>query len=113
MRAYVPNIAGSERVAVAAASAGFTTPMKPGQVYLFTANTNCWVKVTTTGGSAVADTSGNMYVHAGQTVYLSNLADFDNSLPSGTTTTNGFVKVIRDSADGDATLTPMVRVFDR
>lgn len=92
----MPVMRSSQYVAVATASAKFTNPMQPGFEYRFATNTNCWVKVTVTGGTAAADTADNHYVPAGGVVYLRN--------PDQYITTNAFVHVVRDSADGDATL---------
>jgi hypothetical protein len=92
------GIRHTQYVAVGAASAGFTTPMKSGLQYLFSANTDCWVKVTVTGGSAAANTADNILYKAGMG-WLPLMAP-DNA----GTTTNSFVKVIRESADGDACL---------
>lgn len=87
----------AQYVAVGAGSAKFTTPMQPGQQYIFTANTDCWVKVTVTGGSAAANTADNIFYSAGQQLPLC-------SPDNGSTTTNSFVHVIYESAAGDATL---------
>ena len=87
-------------MAVAVASAGFTNPMSPGMFYRFTANTDCWVKVTTTGGAAVAQAADNIFCISGQVLILCS--------PDDNATTNGFVKVIRNTADGVGSLTPLV-----
>lgn len=89
-------ITSTQYVAVASASAKFTNAMDPGKQYEFRTSTNCWVKVTVTGGAAAADTANNIYVAAGGVLYLAN--------PDTSIKTNAFVHVIRDSADGDATL---------
>ena len=49
----------AQYVAVAGTSAKFTNAMVSGGQYRFTANTDCWVKVTATGGSAAANTADN------------------------------------------------------
>ncbi len=92
----IASVTSAQYVAVATASAGFTNPMAPGAQYFFTADTDCWVKVTTTGGSAAADTADNVFVKSGMVIPLAN--------PDASGTTNAFVKVIRQTADGDATL---------
>ena len=99
----------SQYVAVATASAAFTNPMKPGVIHHFTSSTACWVRVTATGTAAVAATEHNIYCPADGVLLLVS-PDTDKAQPSSTTTTNGFVKVIRASADGVATLTPLVAV---
>lgn len=104
--------ASAQYVAVATASAGFTNPMVPGVLYRFTANTDCWVKVTTTGGAAEASTANNTFCISGQVLILAS-PDYDAASPSSATTTNGFVKVIRNTADGKATLTPLIAVAGR
>lgn len=86
----------SQYSAVGAVSAKFTNAMDPGRTYEFRTSTDCWVKVTVTGGSAAADTANNIFVKAGGVLYLAN--------PDVSIKTNAFVHVIRDSADGDSTL---------
>ena len=90
------TIRTSQYVAIAGTSAKFAAAMASGQQYRFTANTDCWVKVTATGGAAAADTADNHYYVAGQTLLLAN--------PDQGSETNAFVHVIQDSAAGDATL---------
>lgn len=107
---YALNVPATEKMDVAATSAGFTTPMRPGQIYRFVSTTACWVKVTTTAGAAEAAAAGNIYCAAGEVLVLCNVVDYDAGNPSATTTTNGFVKAIRASADGTATLTPILKV---
>ena len=91
----------SQYLAVGAVSGEFTNPMQPGQQYVFTASTDCWIKVGVTGagGDAAADTADNILYVSGQPPLP--LCSPDNS----GTTTNSYVHVIRDAADGDATLT--------
>lgn len=90
------TIRSSQVSTVTNSSAKFTNAMKPGFTYRFTATTDCWVKVTATGGSAAADTADNHLYIKGQTLFL--------ACPDQSSTTNSFVHMIRDSADGDATL---------
>ena len=92
------GIRHTQYVAVGAASAKFTNPMQAGQQYLFVANTDCWVKVTVTGGAAAANTADNILYKAGMPPIP--LKSPDNA----GTTTNAFVHVIREAADGDACL---------
>ncbi len=89
-------IRSSQYKAVTNTTGKFTNAMKPGFTYRFTASTNCWVLVGATGASATADTADNHLYITGQTLFLAN--------PDQTGTTNSFVHVIRDTADGDATL---------
>lgn len=90
------TIRSTQYVAVAASSAKFTNAMVSGYQYMFTANTDCWVLVGATGGSAAADTANNILYIKGQVLFLAN--------PDSDSTTNSFVHVIQDSAGGDATL---------
>lgn len=100
---------GSQYVAVAATSAKFTNAMRPGQIYRLTVNTDCWLNIGATGGAAQASTADNVLVLSGQTVYLTG-PHYSATDPSSSTTTNAFVHLIRNSADGKATLTPLVQV---
>lgn len=96
----------SQYLAVATTSAKFTNAMRPGVAYLLTANTDCWFTTGATGGAAVASTAGNAFLISGQTKVLHG-PHFDLSNPSSSTTTSSFVHVIRNTADGKATLTPL------
>lgn len=91
--------ASAQYLAVAATSAQFTNPMSPGVVYRLTANTDCWVTVAGTGGAAQASTANNHFLISGQTILLVN--------PDVSSTTNAYVHMIRNSADGKATLSPL------
>lgn len=94
----MPKVRRSVQVAtISDSSVKFTTPMQPGLDYVFVANTDCWVKVTTTGGAAVADTADNFFVLSGTEVPLRSP---DNS----GTTTNSFVHAIRNTANGTGCL---------
>lgn len=88
----------SQYTAVGVASAKFTNPMQPGQQYLFSASTNCFVKVTVTGGAASAAADNILYITGGPPLPLC-------SPDSNGVTDNSYVHVIRDTADGKATLT--------
>ncbi len=90
------SIRTSQVLAISGTSAKFTNAMSPGCKYRFTATTDCWVKVTATGGAAAADTANNHLYIKGQTLILAN--------PELSSTTDYFVHVIQDSAAGDATL---------
>lgn len=84
--------------AVTGTSAEFTAPMAPGRQYTLSCDVDCWVKVTTTGGAAAADTANNILVKAGTVLPLAN--------PDTNITTNAYVCIIRQgSTSGDATLT--------
>jgi hypothetical protein len=91
--------AEAQYLAVATASAKFTNAMVPGQLYRFTANTDCWVTVAATGGAAVASTANNHFCISGQVLILAN--------PDTSSVANSFVHVIRNTADGKATLSPI------
>lgn len=92
--------ASAQYLAVAATSAKFTSAMAPGKLYRYVCAANSWVKVTATGGAAAADTANNHYIPANTAVLLRN--------PDTSITTNAFVHAIRDTADGDATLSEVV-----
>ena len=53
---------------VAATTAKFTNPMKPGQLYEFVANVDCWVAIEATGGAAVAAADTNI-LYVGQKLF--------------------------------------------
>ena len=90
-------ITSTQYLSVTGTSGKFTNPMVPGRQYLFSADIDCWVKVTVTGGAAAADTADNILYKAGQLLPLAN--------PDISATTNAFVHVIRQgSTSGDATL---------
>lgn len=91
------GIRNTQTTTVTSSSQKFTNPMNPGQQYVFSANVDCWVKVTTSGGSAAADTADNIMYVAGQQLPLKSPDDAG-------ATTNSYVHVIRDSTDGSATL---------
>jgi len=95
MFAPVPD--DTQYLALTSTSAQFTSAMEPGFIYRFSANVDCWVRITTTGGAAAANTANNILYIAGQSLWLAN-PDVDG-------TTNAFVHAIEDIADGDASLT--------
>lgn len=77
--------------AVGVASALFDTTLVQGMQYVLSSNTNCWFKVTDSGGSAsVGD--GSHYLAAGQRAPISRKGS------------NNRVAIIRDAADGNASL---------
>ncbi len=90
------SVQSSQVLAVAGSSGKFTNAMAQGVQYLFSCESDCWIKVAATGGAAAADTADNIFVKAGMVVPLCNLED--------TGTTNSFVHAIQQSAAGDATL---------
>lgn len=83
----------SQYLAVGASSAKFTNAMTVGVQYVFTCSTDCWVTVAVTGGSATANTANNHFVKAGARVPLAALSS-----------TVAYVHAIRETDDGDATL---------
>lgn len=90
-----PIISTSEELDVGSAHDEFATEMEPGEIWRFISSTNCWIKQGDDSVAASAAT-GSMYVSAGEVVYL------DAGYSQG-----GFLSVIRNSADGKATLTQM------
>lgn len=89
-------IRSTQYAAVSGTTAQFTSAMQPGQTYMFTCNTDCWIRVAATGTAAVANTANNILYIKGQVLFLAN--------PDSSGTTNSFVNVIQDSASGDACL---------
>lgn len=81
------GIRSTQVLAITGASAKFTNPMQSGQQYVFTATVDCWVKVTTTGGSAAVATADNIFYSAGQRLPL-------QSPDNAGVTTNAFVHAI-------------------
>ena len=76
----------------------FTAKCVPGTQYYIKANVDCFVRVTVTGTDAVADTAGNVRCTAGVFTPICNTVD------TGATTTNGFIKYISDGTSGDIEL---------
>jgi hypothetical protein len=72
--------------------------MKPGKIYEFATNTNCYIKQDASGNNPAASAGdGSTLVPAGSTRVIHG--SFGDTL-----------SVIRDTADGKATLTPIVDV---
>ncbi len=80
---------------VTSSSQKFATAMAKGLQYVFMSTTNCWITKGATGGSVTASAAGACFVPANTGFLLRNTDD---------ATTNAFVHVIRDSADGKAWL---------
>ena len=90
----VPNTLLADKVAVTVASATFATLVMGAQTYyLFTSTTNCWIKQSAAGTAAVAGAATNMFWPANTVLFVSG--NFGAKL-----------SVIRDAADGSASLTP-------
>jgi hypothetical protein len=89
----------AQYLAIASTSAKFTNAMDPGILYRFTANTDCWLTIAATGGAAIASTANNHFCISGQVLILAN--------PDVSSKANSFVHVIRNTADGKATLSPI------
>ncbi len=87
-----PVTTASELAAVTAASATFTLVMAKNEFYIFVSTTACFIKQTDAATAATA-ASGSMLIPAGLGVRISG--------NNGTRLT-----VIRDTADGKASLTP-------
>lgn len=89
-----PITASSDVSTVTATSAQFDTivAMAPGQFFAFVSNTACWIKQAANPTASAAD--GSMFVPAGVVVMIDG--------------TNGIkLAVVRDAADGKASLTPV------
>lgn len=80
--------------AVTATAASFGAAMTSGQFWALTSTTNCWVAQADTP-VAVANTAGSTLLAAGRTIYLDGRNGVDAS-------------VVRDTADGHASLTPVM-----
>lgn len=89
-----PNTAAADFSTVTAASQTFGTvnAMKPGQFFMFASTTNCWIKQSDAGTAATAG-AGSMFVPANTIIFIAGKYGLKLS-------------VIRDTADGKASLTP-------
>jgi len=80
----------SDYKAVTSSSTQFDTTMTSGVQYVLRASVDLWFRCDSANPTAVADTDQNHFLKAGQTAYCAG---------------GGFkVAIIRDSVDGDATL---------
>lgn len=93
MLAVVPITSSSDVTAVAAAAATSGLSLVPGMLYVFVSNTDCFIKQ---GAAPVTATTGDgsMFVPSRTPVLVSG----DNGAA---------LSVIRDAADGKASLTPV------
>ena len=80
---------------VTSSSQKFTLPMQPGQQYVLSTSTDLWFKLAATGGSITARAASAVFLGAGGAALLQN---------PDAATTDAFVFIIRDSADGHASL---------
>jgi hypothetical protein len=85
-------ITSSQILTVAATSDEFTSKMVVGYNYRLISTTNCWFKISATGGTAAA-AANNVYLAAGVPIEI-----------KATDATDAFVQVIRATADGTANL---------
>ncbi len=92
MSFVIPVTSSSDLTAIGAAAATFALSMEPGLCYLFVANTDCFVLQGANPTATAAD--GSMFVPSRSAVVLSG----DNGAK---------LSVIRDTADGKASLTPI------
>lgn len=92
----MPAWRSTQVLTIAAASAKFTNAMQPGQQYWFISTTDCWIKVTATGGAAAVGTADNIFVPANVYVPLQN--------PDFSGTTNSFVHAIQAASGGTGNL---------
>ncbi len=82
----------SSTVTVSSQQFGTIVAMAPGQFFAFVSSTACWIKQAADPTASAAD--GSMFVPAGVIVMIDG--------------TNGVkLAVIRDAADGKASLTPV------
>lgn len=89
------TLKSSQYTTVTGTSQKFSNAMDAGQRYRFAANTDCWVLVGATDAEATAG-AGSHFVAKGNAIPL--------GVPPGDDGTLGFVHVIRDAADGKASL---------
>jgi len=87
-----------EYIDVDGTSDALTQKCVPGHQYYIKGNVDFFVRVTVTGTDAVADTAANLRCTAGVLYPICNLVD------TGSTTTNGFIKIISDGVSGDVEL---------
>lgn len=92
MSLLVAIASGSDVTAVTVTAATSGLAMQAGVTYRFVANTDCFIKQGASPTATAAD--GSMFVPARDVVYLSG----DNGAA---------LSIIRDSADGKASLTPV------
>lgn len=95
----------SVRSTVVTAATEIAHDMKPGRQYRFTADTDCYVRVTSAGGAAASIGAGSTLCRAGQVLLVGVLGARTND---GVRKTR--ISVIRASADGACTLTEIVRL---
>lgn len=88
-----PDTTTSDSTAVTAASATFTPTMIATEMWLFVSTTNCWIAQGAAPTAAAAD--GNMFVTANTVIVINGTA-------------GAKLAVIRDTADGRASLTRVV-----
>lgn len=86
---------GAQYSTVTSSSQKFTLPMQPGLQYILTTSTDLWYALAATAGSVTARAASAVFVPAGGAVLLQN---------PDSATTNYFVFIIRDTADGHASL---------
>ena len=73
------------------ASANFSTTLRHGEIYVLCSNTNAWAMI---GSSPTASAgAGSFFVPAGKPIAV---------------TGTGLLAIIRDAADGKASLTPVL-----
>lgn len=97
MSVLTPVTSASVATSVTATAASSSLTMAAGRWYRFIATTACWIKqaaAATIGTTPATAGSGSMFVAASEVVFLSG--------------TNGdTLSMIRNAADGTATLTPV------
>ncbi|SRR5258708_40126916 len=97
MALFVYDIKNSIESAVGVGAATFSGTMAVHKAYAFASTTNCWIKQDAAANTPVASAaSGSAFVPANTVVYLDG--SFGDTL-----------SVIRDTADGKASITPVVQ----
>lgn len=85
---------GATTATVTAASAEVATTLAASKTYVFASSTACWIRQAAVTTAAVAGAANNSFVPAGLQVFIHG--------------SNGaFLTVIRDAADGRASVTPI------
>jgi hypothetical protein len=92
MLPVIPNTGASVVVTVDATEEDFALALTPNSLYVFVSSTNCWIKQGTAPIAATA-ASGSMFVPANTPLLISGNA-------------GAALSVLRDTADGKASLTP-------
>lgn len=95
----------SVRHAVGAAASEIPLTMKEGRQYRLTSTTDCYVRVTSAAGTAASLGNGSTLLLAGQVLLVGQLGAADQAGVA-----KNRISIIRNTADGFATLTEIVKL---